>query len=116
MSERSSHRGSGHWWAQRLTAVALIILGLWFLMSILLLQDLGFDAVSVWLARPSNIIPMILTFATLVYHSQLGVQVVIEDYVHGPTIQVFSLRANVLGHVLLAAAGMLALVKIGFGL
>ena len=115
MSGHSSHHGSGHWWAQRLTAIALIFLGLWFLISLLLLQDLGFDVVSDWLGRPWNSLPMVLTFATLLYHSKLGVQVVIEDYVHGPTIQVFSLRANILGHVLLAAAGMLALVKIGFG-
>ena len=74
-------RGSGHFWAQRLTAVALIFLGLWFLISILLLDDLQFAAVSGWLSTPLNSILMVLTFATLAYHSQLGVQIVIEDYV-----------------------------------
>ena len=115
MSGQSSHHGSGHWWAQRLTAVALIFLGLWFLISVLLLQDLQFDAVANWLARPLSLVLMILTFATIVYHSKLGVQVVIEDYVHGPSIHVFSLRANMLAHALLAVTGLYALLKIAFG-
>lgn len=115
MSQRSSNHGSGHWWAQRLTAVALVFLGLWFLISILLLEDLQFDAVSAWLGKPINSMLMVLTFATLMYHSNLGMQVVIEDYVHGPSIKVFSLRTNLLAHVLLAAAGLYALLKIGFG-
>ncbi len=115
MTEHSSHKGSGHFWAQRLTAIALIFLGLWFLYSILVLEDMQFDVVYAWLARPLNIGLMALTFATIVYHSKLGVQVVIEDYVHGPTITVLSLRMNVLAHILMAAAGMYALLGIGFG-
>jgi succinate dehydrogenase / fumarate reductase membrane anchor subunit len=110
----SSGKGSGHWWAQRLSAIALIFVGLWFLTSILMLDDLHFGAVSVWLAAPFNSILMALTFATIVYHSKLGVQVVIEDYVHGASVQILSLRMNVLAHVVLAAAGLYALLKIGF--
>ncbi len=115
MSGQSTHKGSGHWWGQRLTAVGLIVLGLWFLASILFLQDLQFAAVSNWLAKPLNLVLMILTFATIVYHSKLGVQVVIDDYVHGPSIQAFSLRANMLAHAFLAVTGLYALLKIGFG-
>ncbi len=115
MNGQSTHHGSGHWWAQRITAVALIFLGMWFLISVLLLQDLQFGAVSKWMARPLNGALMVLTFATTVYHSKLGVQVVIEDYVHGPSIQVFSLRANMLAHAFLAVTGLYALLKIGFG-
>jgi succinate dehydrogenase membrane anchor subunit len=62
-----------------------------------------------------NSILMLLTFVSLVYHSQLGVQIVIEDYVHGPTITTLSLRLNVLAHVGLAATGLYALATIGFG-
>ena len=115
MSARSSNHGSGHWWAQRLTAVALIFLGLWFLFSVLFLEDLHFDAVSAWMSKPLNLVLMIMTFATIVYHSQLGVQVVIEDYVHGPSIKIFSLRTNMLAHAVLAVTGLYALLKIGFG-
>ncbi len=85
------------------------------MLSVLLLQDRQFDAVSTWLAKPLNIVLMSVTFATLVYHSNLGVQVVIEDYVHGPSIKIFSLRTNVLAHALLAVTGLYALLKIGFG-
>jgi succinate dehydrogenase / fumarate reductase membrane anchor subunit len=114
MSQHASHRGSGHWWAQRLTAIALIFLGLWFLISIQLLDDLQFAAVSAWLGTPLNSILMVLTYVTLVYHSLLGVQVVIEDYVHGSTISVLSLRLNILVHILLAGFGLYALLSIGF--
>ena len=115
VTERSSHRGSGHFWAQRITAAALIFLGLWFVYSVLSLENLQFDAVSAWMSTPLNSILMLLTFVSLVYHSQLGVHTVIEDYVHGPTISVLSLRLNVLAHVGLAAAGLYALATIGFG-
>ena len=115
MSEGSSNHGSGHWWAQRITAVALIFLGLWFLYSILFLENLHFDAVSAWLSQPINLVLMILTFATIVYHSKLGVQVVIEDYVHGPSVKIFSLRANMFAHAFLSVTGLYALLKIGFG-
>ncbi len=62
-----------------------------------------------------NSILLVLTTATLAYHSKLGVQVVIEDYVHGPAIKVFSLVMNNFAHVLLAIAGVFAVLKIAFG-
>ena len=98
-----------------MTAVALVFLGLWFLISILLLDNLRFDAVFTWVGRPFNSVLLVLTTATLAYHSKLGVQVVIEDYVHGPAIKIFSLVMNNFTHILLAAAGVFAVLKIGFG-
>jgi succinate dehydrogenase / fumarate reductase membrane anchor subunit len=115
MAQAHSEHGSGHWRAQRVTAGALIFLGLWFLISILKMDDLGFDTVAVWMATPFNCILTGLAFATVAYHSKLGVQVVIEDYVHGAFINVLSLRLNLLAHVVLAAAGLYALLQIGFG-
>ena len=111
----SSEKGSGHWWAQRLTAVALLFLGLWFLISIVTLGNLHYDAATAWMSQPLNSILMLLTFAALVYHSKLGVQIVIDDYVHGQTINPVSLRLNVVVHFLLAAAGIYAILNIGFG-
>ena len=67
------------------------------------------------MSKPLNLVLMIMTFATIVYHSQLGVQVVIEDYVHGPSIKILSLRTNMLAHAVLAVTGLYALLKIGFG-
>ena len=111
----SAKDGTSHWWAQRMTAVALGFLSTWFLISILLLDDLQFTTVSAWAGRPFNSILLLLTTATLAYHSKLGVQVVIEDYVHGPAIKVFSLVMSNFTHILLAAAGVFAVLKIGFG-
>ena len=73
--------GTGHWWGQRVTAVILIFVGLWFLVSILSLDNMQFDTVYTWAGKPLNSILLILTFASLSYHSKLGVQVIIEDYV-----------------------------------
>ena len=111
----SAKDGTSHWWAQRMTAVALIFLSPWFLISILLLDTLQFDVVSAWVGKPLNSILLVLTTATLAYHSKLGVQVVIEDYVHGPASKVFSLVMNNFTHILLAVAGVFAVLKIGFG-
>jgi succinate dehydrogenase membrane anchor subunit len=111
----SGNSGTGHWWAQRITAVALLLLGPWFLVSLLRLDDLQFAAVSAWMGLPWNSTLLFMLFATLAYHSKLGVQVVIEDYVHGPDIKPFSLLLNGLAHVLLAAAGLFAVLKIGLG-
>ena len=96
-----------------MTAVALVPLGLWFLFSVLNLDIATFDAVSAWIGRPVNVSLMALTFATIAYHSKLGVQVVIEDYVHGPAIRSLSLRLNVVAHLLVAVAGLYALAGTG---
>ncbi len=107
--------GTGHWWGQRVTAVILIFVGLWFLVSILSLDNMQFDTVYTWAGKPLNSILLILTFASLSYHSKLGVQVIIEDYVHGPTIKTLSLGMNNFAHVLLAVVSVFAVLKISFG-
>ncbi|MFQ6004617.1 MAG: succinate dehydrogenase, hydrophobic membrane anchor protein [Woeseia sp.] len=111
----SAKEGTGHWWAQRITAAALVVLGLWFVVSVLVQEDLQFETISEWAGKPLNSILLVVTVATLAYHSKLGVQVVIEDYVHGAAIKVFSLVANYFVHVLLGAASLFAVLKIGFG-
>ena len=110
----SAKDGTGHWWAQRLTAIALVFLGLWFLGSIVLLDNLQFDSVSAWLGQPVNSILLVLASTTLAYHSALGVQVVIEDYVHGHAIKIISLILNNFAHAVLAAACVFAAFKIAF--
>jgi succinate dehydrogenase / fumarate reductase membrane anchor subunit len=75
--------GVGHWWIQRVTAVALVPLTLWFAWSLLGLQLQSYDAVRGWLGLPWVAVLTILLVITLAWHSKLGMQVVIEDYVHG---------------------------------
>ncbi|MEM8547911.1 MAG: succinate dehydrogenase, hydrophobic membrane anchor protein, partial [Pseudomonadota bacterium] len=79
----SAKEGTEHWWSQRVTAVALVPLGLWFMVSMLALPGYDYPQVVAWVAAPVNAILLLLFVVTLLYHSKLGTQVVIEDYIHG---------------------------------
>lgn len=111
----AAHAGTEHWWAQRLSAVALLLLGIWFLVSTLLLPGFSFESVHEWLTRPWNAVLVILLAATMAWHSSLGIQVVIEDYVHQPLVRVVSLILSKFAHALLAAVALLAVVRIALG-
>jgi succinate dehydrogenase / fumarate reductase membrane anchor subunit len=78
----SARAGSKHWWAQRLTAVALVPLTLWFIWSMLRLTDASQGDVADWLASPVRLALMLALIVATFHHLQLGMQVVIEDYVH----------------------------------
>ncbi len=77
----SAKEGLHHWWAQRLTALALIPLTVWFVVSLISLAGSGHEEFVLWLANPLNATAMILFLAVAFHHAQLGVQVVLEDYV-----------------------------------
>ena len=72
------------WWSQRVLALILIPLSLWFLMEILSHTQAGYDAVLKWAAQPWNSVALALFFGALFYHSSLGLTVIIEDYVPHP--------------------------------
>ena len=111
----SAKDGTEHWWAQRVTAVALLILGGWFLFSIMRLDSFAHSAMLEWAGRPFNSVMLVLLSVTLAWHSALGVQVVLEDYVHGPFIKVVSLLANRFAHVFLAITAVVAVLTIALG-
>jgi succinate dehydrogenase / fumarate reductase membrane anchor subunit len=111
----SAKEGSAHWWAQRLTAVGLVPLGLWFGFSLLGLPHGNYDLVAAWIAEPAHAILLILLVFTLVYHSSLGLQVVIEDYIHVPGAKVLVLVAVQFLHVILAVAGVYAVILVSVG-
>jgi len=111
----SAEGGTKHWWAQRVTAVALLILGGWFLYSIMQLDSFAHSALLAWAGRSFNSIMLLLLSVTLAWHSALGVQVVLEDYVHGSMIKVASLLLNRFAHAFLAIAAVVAIVRIAFG-
>ena len=92
----SAKDGTEHWWGQRVSAVGLVILGLWFMYSMLLLGKTGFNYPDViyWLGRTPNSVMLTLLGLTLAYHSNLGIQVIIEDYVHDP-FMVKVIRINI---------------------
>ncbi len=105
--------GTSHWWGQRVTAVALLFLGLWFAFVLAITPDFSHAAVLALIGRPINSILLLLLVASLAYHSYLGIQVVIEDYIHSPGIKVVTLLVSRFAHILLAVAAVFAILKIG---
>ncbi|WP_395020291.1 succinate dehydrogenase, hydrophobic membrane anchor protein [Dongia sp.] len=79
----AAKEGVGHWWMQRMTALALIPLGLWFVASVVCLAGADHAAITQWLSAPFTLGALALTLFAAFYHAVLGLQVVVEDYVHG---------------------------------
>jgi succinate dehydrogenase / fumarate reductase membrane anchor subunit len=115
VSAGTTKSGVAHFWWQRLTAVALVPLGLWFVISLLNLNGLDYDRVADWLMRSVNAFGTALFVLVAILHSQLGLQVVIEDYVHDARAQRAVILLAAAAHVLVAAAGVLAVIRIAGG-
>ncbi len=111
----SAKDGTGHWWAQRVSAVALIPLTLWFLFSLLALPGLDYGTVRIWLSFPMSGFLAVLLVAVLTYHSYLGTTVVVEDYVHTPGVKLLSLLVLRFLYVLAGGAGIFAILRVAFG-
>ena len=111
----SAKEGVEHWWAQRVTAVALVPLVLWFVAA--LVGHLGADhaAALAWLRSPLAAVAMILLVVATFVHMALGVQVVIEDYVHHEATKVASLVLTRLACWALGAASLFAVLRVAFG-
>jgi succinate dehydrogenase / fumarate reductase membrane anchor subunit len=110
----SAGEGVGHWWMQRVTAIALIPLTVWFAISLLGQSLQSYDAMRGWLGQPWVAVPTILLVATLAWHSKLGVQVVIEDYVHGKGAKTLLLLLSTFVHIGAAVAGVFAILALAF--
>lgn len=107
--------GTSHWWGQRVSAIALVFLGPWFAWSLATSPDFSHAAVVAAIGRPINSILLLLLSVTLAYHSYLGIQVVIEDYIHAPGAKLVALLASRFAHIALAVAAVYAILKIGLG-
>ena len=103
-----------HWWLQRVTAVANIVLMLWFIFSLVRLPSLDHASVVLWLRQPVAAVPMLLLIVSVFWHFRLGVQVMIEDYVHGPNRVIAMLALNFYA-LAGAAAAVFAVFKIALG-
>ncbi len=111
----SAKEGLHHWWVQRISAVALIPLTIWFVASIVGLVGADHGAVSAWLANPVVAVLMVLLVSAAMYHAQLGMQVVYEDYIHTHWLKIAADVGTKLISVALTAAMIFAILKIALG-
>ena len=111
----SARAGSKHWWAQRLTSVALVPLTLWFIWSMMRLTGASQADVADWLASPVRLALMLALIAATFHHLQLGLQVVIEDYVHGDGWKLALIVAVRFVAIFFGLAAIVAILRIGFG-
>lgn len=106
---------TSHWWGQRVSAVALVPLTLWFVFSLLLLPNLDFETLRAWLQYPITGFLTALLFGVLTYHSYLGTRVIVEDYVHAEAPKLIGLLGLRFVHVLAGGAGIFAILRVAFG-
>lgn len=108
----SAKSGTGHHIRQRVSAIALVFLVPWFLYSVIAATQAGYDGARDWVAQPWNAILLILTFGAAFYHMRLGMQVIIEDYIHKSGTKVFLLIANTFAAIGLFAVTALTVMQI----
>ena len=111
----SAKKGASHWWAERVSSVALVPLTLWFVWSVVHLTGADQAAVRGWLSRPATAILMSLFIVSMFYHLALGLQVVIEDYVKDEGVKLAMLLANTFFCVAVGVSALVATLKISFG-
>jgi len=111
----SAKEGVGHWWVQRLTAIALIPLSLWFVVSVARFPLLDHATMVAWIKAPLVAVALVLFFLAMIHHAALGVQVVIEDYVGNEGTKLVSIVLVKFALYAIAAASVFAVLKIAFG-
>ena len=109
----SAKEGAHHWWAQRVTAAATLFLMVWFFVAIARMPAYDYDTARNWLQSPWAAIPMGLLIVSVFYHFRLGLQVLIEDYVHGAARVAWLLILNFFTFGT-AAIALFAILKVAF--
>jgi len=111
----SAKEGVEHWWAQRVTALALVPLALWFVIAVIELAGADRALFVDWVRRPMSAVFLVLLLIATFYHGALGLQVVIEDYVENETVRLGLLIVMRLAAILFAVRGILAVLKLSLG-
>ena len=111
----SAKSGTHHWWMQRLTAVALVPLTLWLVASLINVATADHATVIAWLGSPLAAVLLCALIVAIFYHGQLGLQVVLEDYVHTEWLKLASIVLAQLVSLFLAAVCLFAALSIAFG-
>ncbi len=107
--------GTGHWWAQRMTAIALVPLTVWFVISALSMVGADLAQFKNWFNGPGNAVLLILLAIAIYHHGQLGLQTIIEDYIHHEVAHFTALIAVKLGAFFLAVYTIFSIVRLAFG-
>ncbi len=110
----SAKSGAHHWWLERLTSVSTLLLTIWLLVALLRLPNLDYETITGWLQSPLAAVPMLLFIVSTFWHSKLGLQVVIEDYVHEEGWKFFSITLLNFFIVALGATAFFSVLKIAF--
>ena len=110
----SAKDGLHHWWIQRLTAIALIPLVVWFAISLVMLSGADFNMVRAWIGSPLVMVLLILTIGVGLHHAQLGLQVVWEDYTAG-AMRVAMIVLTKFVAAVFGLGAIVAILRIGFG-
>jgi succinate dehydrogenase / fumarate reductase membrane anchor subunit len=111
----SAKDGLHHWWAQRITALALIPLVAWFAVSLIMMSGADYTVVRAWIGSPVVMVLLTLTIVVGLHHGQLGLQVVIEDYIHNDGLKLALIVLMRFVAVLFGVAAVVAILRIGFG-
>ncbi|MGH1542405.1 MAG: succinate dehydrogenase, hydrophobic membrane anchor protein [Arenicella sp.] len=111
----SAKHGFSHWWLQRLSAVALIPLSLWFVYSLVSLISADYATVVAWMQSPLRASLLVIFVLTTLYHAQTGLQVVIEDYIHTKWVNLILMYAMKFAAVVLAAIAVISVLKVSIG-
>jgi succinate dehydrogenase / fumarate reductase membrane anchor subunit len=111
----SAKSGTQHWWAQRLTALALVPLTIWFVIAMVAATGSDYASARVFIGNPITAVLLILLIVATFHHAQLGLQVVIEDYVHTKPVEIALLLIIKGAAVVLALAAIFAVLSVAFG-
>jgi succinate dehydrogenase / fumarate reductase membrane anchor subunit len=111
----SAKHGTHHWWLQRVTAVALVPLSLWLMASLGSLVGADYQSVVIWVRSPVVTVLLICLIGALFHHAQLGLQVVLEDYVHTEWLKTTSIVLMKFTALVLGLASVLAVLKVSLG-
>ncbi len=111
----SAKAGAHHWWAQRLSAIALVPLFIWFVASLVAVGTADYATAIAWMRSPLNSALLVLLIAAMFYHAQLGMQVVFEDYISTHWLQVTSIILVRFLAILLAVVSIIAVLRVAWG-
>lgn len=108
----ASGDGSHHWWLQRLSALALVPLSVWFLFAIVGHIDDDYQSIVNWISHPCVAVLLILYLGFMLFHGQLGIQVVLEDYVHTESVKFCLLMISKAIFLVAGVASIFAILKV----